>query len=206
MTNRFSNTDLSAPRNPMLGRLLIASRQLHGTPFARSVVYIIQDNGEGTFGTVLNQPATTDHLSAWKEMGGVDVEKQQLIAGGPIGGPVIAIHQQRDVADMELPGGIYLSCDRESIEQLSHGDDEFSIDPVDPESTDFRIAMGVAGWKRGQLEREIEEGCWFVSDAHADQIFDSPWMMWEKSLRRYGEQTICELLNVDAIASDCRWN
>ena len=211
MTHRFANSDFSTPRDPMLGRLLIATRQLQSTPFARSVVYVIQDNDEGTFGTVLNQPATTAHFSAWKEMGGVDVEQRHLISGGPIGGPVIAIHQQREVADMELPGGIYLSCDRESIEQLGSADDEFSQDHFSSESpsaesADFRIVMGVAGWKPGQLEREIEEGCWFVSDAHAEQIFDSPWMMWEKSLRRHGEQTVCDLIGTDAIAGDCRWN
>jgi putative AlgH/UPF0301 family transcriptional regulator len=57
----------------------------------------------------------------------------------------------------------------------------------------------VAGWQRGQLHDEIEDGLWFAIDGDADQVFDDPDWMWEKSLRRYGQKLICEIVGLDGV-------
>ena len=49
----------------------------------------------------------------------------------------------------------------------------------------MRLFAGYAGWTRGQLEDEIEEGAWFVVDAtEGDVLNDEPGSLWQRVLRR----------------------
>ncbi|MFO0261791.1 MAG: hypothetical protein ACK53V_09210, partial [Planctomycetota bacterium] len=51
---RFAANLLTSPS--LQGELLVASELLEETPFARTVVYVLQDDPAGTFGVVLNRP------------------------------------------------------------------------------------------------------------------------------------------------------
>ena len=59
--------------------------------------------------------------------------------------------------------------------------------------------FGVSGWKFGQLSQEIKQGLWFTLDGNAEQVFDDPTLMWEKSIRRYGQQLICEVIGINGL-------
>ena len=38
----------------------------------------------------------------------------------------------------------------------------------------FKFALGYAGWEKGQLEKEIENGDWLLVPSNYDLIFNTP--------------------------------
>ena len=50
-----------------------------------------------------------------------------------------------------------------------------------------RLFVGYSGWGRGQLEAELEESAWLISDVDRDLIFNVPSdKLWETAIRRLG--------------------
>jgi putative transcriptional regulator len=66
---------------------------------------------------------------------------------------------------------------------------DLDTDPADvvQSLSGLRVFAGYAGWSAGQLEREIEEGAWYVVDAEPRDAFtDQPDLLWRSVLRRQG--------------------
>lgn len=194
MKDRFNISDLGEfnyPNPISVGTLLVASPSLMNTPFERAVVLVLQSGDDGTFGVALNRPANDQLRSAWYQMTGASNGEQSIVHGGPIGGPVFAIHQEPSLAEMEMPGGVFISSDSGAVQEL-----------VNHPGLDYRIVFGVAGWKPGQLAHEVDAGLWFKLDGDAQNVFDDPDWLWEKSLRRYGNQVLCETVGLSGILGD----
>ena len=186
MTHRFENylqsgSSLRSGFAP--GSFLIASPILQSTPFERTVVFVLQDNEQGTFGVVVNRPADDQLKSVWREMTGLESDGRFMVHGGPIGGPVFALHQEKSLAELEMPGGICVSADRKVFLQLTRQQD-----------SNYRIVFGVAGWQLGQLASEIKSGQWFQLNADPHHLFDDSADMWENFLRQYGRQVLESLI------------
>ena len=50
-----------------------------------------------------------------------------------------------------------------------------------------RLLMGYAGCGAGQLDKELTESSWLISDVATDVVFDTPPAeMWEAAIRRLG--------------------
>lgn len=198
MSDRFNSSDL-IPFNfgePVpVGTLLVASPGLMNTPFEKAVVLVLQSGDQGTFGVVLNRPANDQMRSAWFQMTGASEGENRIVHGGPIGGPVFALHQVPALAEMEVPGGVFVSSDSDVVQEL-----------VSQPALDYRIVFGVAGWKQGQLAGEVDAGLWFKLNGDAEQVFDDPNWLWEKSLRRYGNQVFCNTLGLSSIPGDPQLN
>jgi len=226
VTNRlnFSNFDSSSEKiRP--GTLLVASPALFNTPFRKSVVLIVQNNDEGTFGVVLNRPANEQIQVAWQKLIGTDSNNPNLVHGGPIGGPVFAIHQQEPLAELTMPSGICITLQSEMFKQIIDESNAINLNSIDEtdlnsydetgpiqfdsndhlhkgNSTNYRIVFGIAGWQDDQLLNEINEGLWFTLDGNPERVFDKPEFMWEKSLRRYSRQMLRNVLGIDQIPLD----
>lgn len=168
------------------GKLLIATDELVGSGFERTVILVLQNDQQGTFGVVLNRPANDKIKQHWRKMSGSPEHVvSQLVQGGPMGGPVFAIHKYQDLGEMEIPGDIFISAKAESIEQL-----------FDQNPDNYRIFMGIAGWKDDQLIDEIENGLWYVLDSDPEDIFDDSDWLWEKAMYRFGEESLCDLIGI----------
>jgi putative transcriptional regulator len=56
-----------------------------------------------------------------------------------------------------------------------------------PATGRIRLLMGYAGWGPGQLEHELRESAWLISDVELDIVFDTEASrMWEAAIRRLG--------------------
>lgn len=171
---------------PIRGQLLIATEMLNGTVFDRTVVLLVQDDENGAFGVILNRPADEKQKQHWRQMSGSpDHVASQLVHGGPMGGPVFAIHKFQSLAEMEMPGELFISAKAEMIQQL-----------FDRNPDNYRIYLGIAGWKDDQLVDEIDRGLWYVMDSDPEDIFDDSDWLWEKALFRYGELALCDVLGI----------
>lgn len=57
--------------------------------------------------------------------------------------------------------------------------------PAHGDFAGLRVFAGYAGWGPGQLEDEIEEGAWIVTDSRDDDLVSpQPETLWREVLRR----------------------
>jgi len=161
---------------PAAGRLLVATPLLGDPHFARTVVYLLEHDGGGTVGVVLNRPSHTpvgQVLPDWHDA----VSGPAVVFGG---GPV-----QPDGALClgELDPGA--SGIREVVDGVSTVDLDGDVTVIAPIARRLRVFAGHAGWAPGQLVDELAEGAWWVVPGTPDDLFsEHPGTMWRTVLRR----------------------
>jgi putative transcriptional regulator len=161
---------------PAAGRLLVATPLLADPHFARTVVYLLEHDGGGTVGVVLNRPSHTpvgQVLPDWHDA----VSGPAVVFGG---GPV-----QPDGALClgELSEGV--PGMREVVDGVSTVDLDGDVAVIAPAAQRLRVFAGHAGWSPGQLEDELAEAAWWVlRGSPADLFSDEPREMWARVLRR----------------------
>lgn len=174
----MASPDWSAVRglDAAAGRLLLATPYLADPNFARSVVYLLEHDGGGTVGVILNRPSHTpvgQVLPDWHDA----VSGPAVVFGG---GPV-----QPDGALClgELVNGT--SGMRVVVDGVSTVDLDGDVTVIAPNARRLRVFAGHAGWAPEQLEAEIAEGAWWVFAGSSSDLFsEHPRTMWAQVLRR----------------------
>jgi putative transcriptional regulator len=118
----------------------------------------------------LDPPISTDRaLQLW--IGGpVEPESTWMLVGKTPPGEDASV-------GVAIAAGLALSNSSHLLRRL--------LEPDPPSSA--RLIVGYSGWGPGQLEAELQESAWLLSDVHADLIFDTPAeQMWERAIRRLG--------------------
>jgi len=174
------------------GHLLIASPQLADPNFCRSVVLMVQHDDGGAFGLVLNRPLDTLVVTAWEQVSEVPCQAEgYLHHGGPCEGPLMVIHTDASMSDMEIVPGLYFSAEKESVQELALiGDGQ------------MRFFVGYAGWKPGQLEAEMEEGAWLAVPASEECVFGEESEQWQMMLKSVAQASPLMWVNPKLIPDD----
>lgn len=116
---------------------------------------------------------------------------RMLHFGGPLSGPVVAIHQMSQLAEAETGSGIYVAAQKQHLEDLIRG-----------QGSPYRLIVGHLGWKTEELEAEIESGLWHVVPATADTVFSAASEMWPRLIRRATSSSMAKWIGVpDVIAA-----
>ncbi|MDJ1499136.1 YqgE/AlgH family protein [Xanthocytophaga agilis] len=162
---------------PAKGKLLIAEPFLGDPNFERSVVLLCEHTETGSFGFVLNQ-TTVLTLK--------DVIEDEIYADLPlhIGGPVEHntlhfIHRMGTIIDDTIPiaDDLYWGGDFEQVKSL--------LNMGKMSTDDIRFFVGYSGWGEQQLENELKQNAWIVTDAESSFIFQTPAdQFWRNILRR----------------------
>ena len=156
------------------GSLLVASPVLMDPNFYKTVVLMLQCDGDGAVGVVLNRPSeepVESYLPEWVRR--LD-DPPVVFVGGPV--------------DRTVAIGVVRS-DRPSEPTAVDGVGmvDLASDPAAATPGQVRVFSGYAGWGPGQAEAEVAEGAWFVLEARADDVFTStPADLWWAVLRREG--------------------
>lgn len=162
----------------------------------KTVVLIVQHSDQGALGLVLNRPTEATIKQVWEQIKETPCASAgSLYLGGPIEGPLVALHAQAEHADMEVLPGVFYSIQPEHLEKLVTATDE----PV-------RFIAGYAGWGPGQLEAEIEQGAWLNGEAKREQVFRDEVNAWERATKELGDSTLVSLLNIKHVPPDPRSN
>jgi len=165
---------------PKKGRILVAEPFLPGSYFNRAVILLVAHSDKGAIGFILNKK--------------VDYPINEIIPDFPdfeadiyIGGPVStdSIYFIHSLGD-EISGSIHIK------ENLYWGGDfeelknKIRLGMVKP--GDVRFFMGYSGWDSGQLEEELEENSWLVSEIEEQNVMDveSRKKMWLNIVREIG--------------------
>lgn len=186
MSNRFQwNQSFGIPQRGGVrpGSFLVAAPALQNSPFNQTVVFVLQNDAQGTFGAVINRPADKEMVANWSKTTGLEIARPNMIQGGPLGGPIVAIHQNKPLAEVEIGGGVCLSVDAKNLQQLTR------------QESPYRIVLGIAGWAKQQLSSEIDSGIWYHLVVDPTHVFDDHSMMWENFVREFGRQTLGQIID-----------
>ena len=164
---------------------LVSMPQLLDPNFKRTVILLCRHSEEdGAFGLVVNRPlvtagrvvvnldpptATERELELW--VGGpVEPQRSWMLVAGESG-------DAESAGGIAIADGLYLSTSPDLLRRM--------LEP-DPPSR-VRLVVGYAGWGPGQLESELEESAWLISEIDRELIFATPPQdMWEAAIRRLG--------------------
>jgi putative transcriptional regulator len=174
------------------GQLLIASPQLLDPNFVKTVLLMIQHDQEGAFGLVLNRPISKTVQELWREVGSSPCNNMQPIhLGGPVPGPLMSLHANRKLAEVEVVSGVFFAAKKPHLDTLV----------LDNAST-TKVFVGHSGWGPGQLENEIEEGAWRSAPATPEIVFSQSDSLWEIILRDLGHAVLQSILHIKDIPPD----
>ena len=174
------------------GHLLVASPDLLDPNFARSVLLIFEHNKQGAAGVILNRPtvATISDISEQVFSEKFDWEKP-LNLGGPVLGPLLVLHETESLSDQEVMTGLFSTIDATKVQVLLRQRVEPSL-----------IVANYAGWGPGQLEAEIKEGSWLLTQATAKMVFGSDDDTWDPLVREIEANRISKLLGIREVPAD----
>jgi len=172
--------------------LLLSMPQLVDPNFNRTVVLLCQHSDRGAFGLVVNRPLKTSGPVVVEVRADTGVAEPRTVRSGEaelqmwVGGPVepqrswILVADDEDAAEearVRIADGLYLSTSPELLQRL--------MGPEPPART--RSIVGYSGWGPGQLDAEIQESAWLISDVDRELIFNTPAeRLWEAAIRRIG--------------------
>jgi putative transcriptional regulator len=158
------------------GKALLASPYLEDPNFQHSVVYMVRHNDEEAFGLIINRPTEHSLASVLEQAAQADVDRRGwLHFGGPVDGPLVALHNQSDLADLTCGQGIFLTTDRDQLLKVLNRPD-----------ANVKLCAGFSGWGPGQLESERSLGSWFVSNIGLEQVLGESENLWKKLLYEVG--------------------
>lgn len=164
---------------PAPGRILLSEPFLNDPNFERSIILLCAHDAEGSFGFVLNKPTdnTVENI-----LDGFEGLNQTVFSGGPVQQDTLHfIHRfPRLSGAQEITDGIFWGGDFDELRSY-HQDGRLNDDLI-------RFFVGYSGWSEGQLDSELNQNAWIVSD-RLDQslIFISdPAEMWRKSMNGLG--------------------
>ncbi len=163
----------------LTGKLLLATPQIEGGVFRRSVVLILHHDDEGAQGVVLNRPMPARIDSVLPDWQDHATSPRTLFEGGPVGLDS-ALGLVTVPGDRSTPMGV-----RKLFGSIALVDLDAPAVLVMPEVAGLRIYAGYAGWSPGQLEGEIRTGSWYVVQSESRDAFDAdPGDLWVRVLRR----------------------
>jgi putative transcriptional regulator len=171
---------MEKPRTkPKQGSILISEPSLRDFYFRQSVVLLAEHNDEGTFGVIINKP--------------IEARLQDIIRGFPgyrlplyLGGPVktdslFFIHTRSDVEQsVAIMQGLYWGGDLDAIKAMMKNKIMLP--------GEIRFFVGYSGWSANQLERELKEKSWVLSQTTVKEIInDHPETLWSNYLKNMGQ-------------------
>ena len=156
--------------------LLVASPAMKDREFRNAVIYICHHDEGGAMGFVLNRPSRVlySYVVEQLELECDGFSSETLQRPMLIGGPV-----NRDRGFI-----LHLSDGKELV--LVKPDNKLSLKEIlthHPERSEF--FFGHAGWQAGQLDNELRDNTWQVSEASLEELLATPIekrhdYVWEK--------------------------
>jgi putative transcriptional regulator len=164
--------------SPQKGRVLIAEPFLPGSYFNRAIVLLVDHSAKGSVGFILNKPVDFPVLEFENEFPDFG---EMLNIGGPVSADSIYyIHTLGD----KIPGcfhikdNIYWGGDFEKLKNM--------IKAGMVKHSDIRFFLGYSGWDAGQLQEELSEDSWLVSDIQPSLIMQLKQQLWIDMVKNLG--------------------
>jgi putative transcriptional regulator len=173
------------------GHFLIAAPHQLDPNFVRAVILVIEHTHRAAFGVIVNGPSEEScrlqhRISRRRSLGRV-----RLSCGGPVTGPLMAVHTQASLGERQLLPEVFFSGQKKNVRTL-----------IWRAERPCKIFAGYAGWAPGQLEYEVEQGVWRVVPATPEQIFAEDCDLWEQLSRQASRLQLRIMFNIKHIPAD----
>ena len=154
--------------NSLQGKLLVAGPALGDPNFAQTVALMVEHNGEGALGLVLNRPTDISIADVWSQLD-EDAEPIEGVhyRGGPCEGVLMVLHTHASASQVEVCPGLHFATEESHLRWLMRHN-----------TAAIRYYVGYAGWTGGQLEAELETGSWLLAPASAEMVFNEENGQW----------------------------
>lgn len=166
---------------PRKGRVLISEPFLQDVYFKRSIVLLTEYSDEGSVGFVLNKPISIKIGDVLNEFPKININ---ISLGGPVNTNTLHyIHTLGDIIpdSIKIKDNLYWGGSFEAIKEV--------IQSPSYDNSQVRFFLGYSGWSPDQLENEIEENSWIVSDLPEKDIMNpKSETFWQKKLISFGNK------------------
>lgn len=158
------------PKQSSFGNsLLIATPDMGDPRFEFSVIYIVSHDEFGAMGLIINKGKPglliSDLLDQIGIPGDVRVADTSVLNGGPVdidrGFVLHSSDYFKPETSLKCSDTLSLTSTKDVLESL--------VSENHPKQA--MMAVGYAGWGAGQLEQEIAENFWLVTDANDELVF-----------------------------------
>ena len=160
---------MSVHATTLANHFLVALPGLADPNFSRTVALVCQHDGNGAMGVVVNRPSEYTLGDVFRQMGLEPRDEklcaQRVLAGGPVHterGFVLHDGDRAWDSSLVVAEGLYLTTSRDVLEAMAGGEGP-------PRAL---VALGCAGWGRGQLEHELAENTWLTVPADPELLFE----------------------------------
>ena len=167
----------------LAGQLLVATPELEGPTFTRTVIYMVRhDARTGAMGLIVNRHLGEVPMAVLLKQSGLPSEgakgSVRLHVGGPVEATRIVVLHTDDYAGpdtVKVASGVAITSDPSILQSIAEG--------KGPRRA--RFTLGYAGWAPGQLEAEMEAGYWIVVPSDAAIVFDDAHeTKWDRAMAK----------------------
>lgn len=157
------------------GMLLVATENLNGSSFEKTVILITQHDLQGSLGIAINRPAHQNIREFFPKFN-AKTGSLPLFLGGPVRPLALFVltHTKPQKGWVPILSDIYFTGGPNAYQFLQQA----QINLHEPH---LRVFAGYAGWAAGQLEKEIKHGDWLTTPVDSAAIFSTePEKTWER--------------------------
>lgn len=161
---------------PKQGCVLVSGPFLHDFYFSRSVILITEHNEKGTVGFVLNKPLEVNIKELIEDFPDFNA---RISMGGPVSADTVhVIHKLGNLVpdSVHIFDDIFWGGDFEVIKSL------IAKNQVLPDEILFFV--GYSGWSPNQLDNEISEDSWLVTEIKSKDIMSFNKKIWNNTLKK----------------------
>ena len=161
---------------------IISMPHMNDPIFSKSLIYICEHDNDGAMGLIINKPMISENAAdIIQQTGLTQIEPlPDIYFGGPVNlemGLILHDANYNIEGTLTISKSVGLTSNKQIVLDLKNGGGP----------DEFRFSFGYAGWGKGQIEREIENGDWLLMPADDDFIFSIPNTdKWKKAASKFG--------------------
>lgn len=160
-----------SPEFSLTGQFLVAMPGMADPRFAKTVIYMCEHSSQGAMGIVINKPTDITLPDLFSRVN-LDLEAALpedalVLDGGPVSterGFVLHSSDRVWNSSLKVDDGVAMTTSRDILEAVASGN----------APKYWLIALGYAGWSKGQLEIELAANFWLNVPADRGVLFEEP--------------------------------
>jgi len=147
---------------PATGKLLVATNEVRGPYFAKTVVLLLNHDETGTLGLVVNRPIDASTMKSLLVDEDLAAHRGSFYWGGPLSQSSVRALLRTD-SPPEDAVQIFDAVHLVNVDE--------ALLATAPDAAKLHFFAGYAGWAPGQLEHELAFNSWLVLPATEELVF-----------------------------------